>query len=149
MFKNRMLNISMMIIVSLIVLVVAFFFLYQFTFPSAEGKDNPTQPKEKPIDEILPLIVKIPKINTNLGDSTIVSIELSFQASNSKTKEEIEQRMFQIQDRINLLLKNLTIDSINTEEKLTQFKSELKNRLNKLLQEGTIEEVEITQLIYQ
>ena len=149
MFKNRMLNISMIIIVSMIVLAIIFFFLYQVTFPSALTKDKNNAIEKKSIDKILPLVVDIPKINTNLGDATIVSVELSLQASNSKTKEEIEKRMFQVKDRINLLLKNLTIDSINTEEKLVQFKSELKNRLNTILQEGTIEEIEITQLIYQ
>ena len=149
MFKNRMLNISMIIIVSIIVLAIIFFFLYQIVFPSALTTDKNSAIEKKPIDKILPLVVDIPKINTKLGDATIVSVELILQASNSKKKEEIEKRMYQIKDRINLLLKNLTIDSINTEEKLLQFKSELKNRLNTILQEGTIEEIEITQLIYQ
>ena len=147
MFKNKLLNISIIITITILFLGVSSFYLYQYIFPDVEAFD--TEEKELPIDEILPLIVNVPKINTNLGDSSIIVIEMTLQTDNEKTKEEAEKRMDQLKDTIILFLKNLTKESFSTEEKIKQFKADLINRLNAILQEGTINKINITQLFTQ
>lgn len=147
MFKNKLLNISIIITIAITLLGIAAFFLYQYIFPNAQTVEEEIQ--EPSIDEILPLTVNVPKINTNLGDSSIIILEMTLQTDNEKVKEEADKRMYQIKDRINLFLKNLTIDSFSTEEKIKNFKIELMERLNKILHEGKVVNVDITQLFLQ
>lgn len=140
----------LLIIVGVILLLsVAAYFLYLNVFPQPDHKAVEGENKVQSIDEILPLIISIPKINTNLGDSSIIVIELTLQVDNEKAAKEAEKRIYQIQDRINLYLKNLTLDSFSTEEKILQFKAELITRLNTLIQEGKVVSIDITQLFLQ
>lgn len=148
MFKNKLLNISLIILISLAFLGVATYFLYQFIFPSGEVKVVQTT-KEPSIDQILPLTVQVPKISTNLGDSSLIVIEMTLQTDNEKAKIEAEKRMYQIQDKINLYLVNLTRESFSSEEKINNFKADLMVRINSILQEGKVVKVDITQLYVQ
>ena len=147
MFGNKLLNYSIIIIIAITFLGVAAFFLYQNIFPKVDTVGE--EVKEPSIDEILPLMVSVPKINTNLGDSSMIVIQMTLQTSNEKTKKEAEKRMDQILDRTNLYLRNLTSESFSTEPKINNFKSDLIERLNTILQEGTIDTIEITQLFLQ
>ncbi|KXG43395.1 flagellar basal body-associated FliL family protein [Tepidibacillus infernus] len=148
MFKNKLFNMALIIIISITLLSLVAFFLYQYTF--RDVKTSASGIVEVPtIDDIVPLTVNVPKINTNLGDSTIIVLEMTLQTDNEKAKVEAEKRMFQIKDRINLLLKNLTSDSFATEEKINQFKSDLMVRLNKILQDGKVISIDITQIFLQ
>jgi len=97
----------------------------------------------------LPLTVSIPKINTNLGDSSIIVFEVTLQTDNKKAKAEADKRMFQLTDNINLFLKNQTKDSFSSEENINNLKAQLINRLNNILTEGKIVKVNITQLFLQ
>ncbi len=130
--------------ISISLLGITAYFLYQYIFPSTNTVQGVVT-----IDDLLPRTVNVPKISTNLGNSSIVVIEMTLLASNQKAKQEADKRMFQIKDRINLYLKNLTIESFSTEEKINQFKTNLIKRLNNLLQDGKIEGIDITQLILQ
>ncbi|GBF11609.1 flagellar basal body-associated FliL family protein [Tepidibacillus sp. HK-1] len=148
MFKNKLFNMALIIIISITLLSLVAFFLYQYTF--RDVKTSASGIVEVPtIDDIVPLTVNVPKINTNLGDSTIIVLEMTLQTDNEKAKVEAEKRMFQIKDRINLLLKNLTSDSFATEEKINQFKSDLMVRLNKILLDGKVISIDITQIFLQ
>lgn len=146
MFKNKLLNISIIILISISVLGVGAYFLYQYIFPDVEATE---EIKEPSIDEILLLTVDVPKISTNLGDSSIIVIEMTLQTDSEEAKHEAEKRMFQIKDKINLYLKGLNAESFQTEENINKFKIELMARLNELLQEGKIVNIDITQLFLQ
>lgn len=148
MFKNKLINISLIIIISLVFLGVATYFLYQYIFPNVETTTE-VEIKEPSIDEILPLTVQVPKISTNLGDSSIIVIEMTLQTDNTKAKVEAEKRMFQIQDKINLYLVNVTSDAFSSEEKINKFKADLILRINSILQEGKVVSIDITQLFVQ
>lgn len=147
-FKNKLLNYTIIIIIALTLLGFTGVFLYKNIF--ANKDPDPIQKVNGPtIDEILPLTVSVPKINTNLGDSSIIVIELMLQTDNEDVKVEAEKRMFQIKDRILLYLRNLTADSFATEEKIKRFKSDLIVKLNPLLQDGKIVNIDITQIFLQ
>ncbi|WP_339063310.1 flagellar basal body-associated FliL family protein [Tepidibacillus marianensis] len=148
MFKNKLFNMSLIIIISIALLAVIAFFLYQYTFGNVKSAQG-NQVKAPSIDEIVPMTVKVPKISTNLGDSTVIVLEMTLQTDNEKAKTEAEKRMFQIQDKVNLLLKNQTVKSFSSEEKINQFKTELIARLNKILLEGKVVNVDITQIFLQ
>lgn len=148
-FKNKLLNISIIIIIAITILGAAAFFLYQYIFPDAQTVEAEEDVKEPSIDEILTLTVDVPKISTNLADSSIIMLEMTLQTDNQNAKKEADKRMFQIKDRINLFLKNLTIESFSTEDKIKQFKTELIERLNKILHDGKVVNIDITQLFLQ
>ncbi|MFV9509851.1 flagellar basal body-associated FliL family protein [Tepidibacillus sp. LV47] len=147
MFKNKLFNMTLIIVLITILAMVAFL-LYQFTFQNVRTVQG-NQVKSPSIDEIVSLTVKVPKISTNLGDSTAIVLEMTLQMDNKDAKVEAEKRMFQIQDKVNLLLKNQTAKSFASEEKINQFKAELISRLNKILLEGKVVQVDITQIFLQ
>jgi len=147
-FKNKLLNISLIILISLAILGVATYFLYLYIFPSNEEEVVATT-SEPSIDEILPLTVQVPKMTTNLGDSSIIAIEMTLQTDSEEAKLEAEKRMDQIKDRVILYLVNLTSDSFSSEEKINNFKVDLMVRINSILQEGKVVNINITQLYVQ
>lgn len=150
MFKNKLFNISLIIIISITLLGILAFFLYQYIFLDVQVSEGEEEVVEVlSIDDIIPLTVNVPKINTNLGDSSLIVIEMTLQTDNEEAKDESDKRMFQIKDQINLYLKNLDAESFSTEEKIIIFKSDLMKRLNNILQEGKVVDVNITQLILQ
>lgn len=148
MFKNKLFNMTLIIFIAMTLLSIVAFILFQFTFQTVKTSEE-IEEEVLSIDEIIPLTVHVPKINTNLGDSTIIVLELTLQTDNEKAKEEADKRIYQIKDRINLLLKNLTYESFSTEEKIVQFKSDLMVRLNNILLEGKVVNIDITQLFLQ
>lgn len=119
MFKNKLLNISIIIIISIILLGILAFVLYQYIFP---GSTDNNQDKVIEYEEA---VVTIPKISTNLGDSSIISIQMTITVQTKDQEDAIsesEEKMYKIKDEINLFVKNYSIDSFSTEASINMFK---------------------------
>lgn len=147
MFKNKLLNISIIIIISIVLLGVLAFVLYQYVFPGAQESNQ-----EEDVIEYEKAIVSIPKISTNLGDSSVISIEMTFTLQTEDEDEalkEAEEKLYQIKDEINLFVKNYSKDSFFTEASINMFKKDLTLRINDILELGQVIYVDITQLYCQ
>lgn len=143
MFKNKLLNMSIIIIITIVLLGLLSFVLYQYIFPgNSEGKAN----------KLTEVTVDIPKISTNLGDSSVIVIELTLTIQTEDGKhalEDAENKMSKIKGEINIFLKNYSIESFSSEELINQFKQDLAIRINQILEAGKVVSIDITQLFYQ
>jgi len=150
-FKNKLFMMTLIIVIAIIVLSIGSYFIYQAIFPNngEVGTSENKEEKAQSIDDILPLMVNVPKVNTNLGDGSIIVLEITLQTDQKKAAEEAQKRMPQIQDRINLFLKNLTMESFSSEENIMQFKTDLIERINTIMQEGKVVHIDVTNLFLQ
>ena len=120
---------------------VALVFVLKYT----DQKPN----SETPIEQILDASVDIPEITTNLADDGFVRMSFKMQTNSKKAKEELENRMFQVNNIIILELSDKTAETIKSKEGHKQFEEELKEKINEIMQEGKVEKVYITQFILQ
>ncbi len=146
MFKNKLLNISIIIIITIVLLGVVSYVLYQYIFPG-----NPEEVEETN-QELTEITFDIPKISTNLGDSSVIVLELTLTiqtADEGLALEDAENKMSKIKDEIIIFLKNYSIESFSSVELINQFKLDLIIRINNILQDGKVASIDITQLFYQ
>lgn len=120
---------------------VALVFVLKYTNQDPEG--------EPPIEQVLDASVDIPEITTNLANDGFVRISFKIQTDSKKAKQELEKRMFQVNNIIILELSDKTAETIKGKEGHKQFEEELKGKVNEIMQEGKIEKVYITQFILQ
>ncbi len=146
MFKNKLLNISIIIIITIVLLGAVSYFLYLYIFPS---NSEDSMEKNQKITEIK---FDIPKISTNLGDSSVIVLELTLiiETDNEKLMlEETGNKMSKIKDEIIIFLKNYSLKSFSSVELINQFKKDLIIRINNILENGKVISIDITQLFYQ
>lgn len=146
MFKNKLLNISIIIIITIVLLGTASYFLYQYIFPDNTGESIEKVPK------VYEVTCDIPKISTNLGDYSVIVLELTLKIQTEKEKlalEETRNKMSKIKDEIIIFLKNYSMKSFSSVELINQFKEDLIIRINEILEDGKVISIDITQLFYQ
>ncbi len=148
MFKNKLFNMALIIIIAITLLGIVFFVLYRTNFLLPNNNTaNVEKVKEPSIDEILKSKLDIPEITTNLSDGRYIVIALSIQLDNEKAKVEAEKRIFQIKDKINLLLKSVSSQDLSTEDGIIKLKLEIMNRVNQIMQDGKINNIDITKIL--
>jgi len=147
-FKNKLFNMALIIIIAITLLGIVFFVLYRTNFLLPNNNTaNVEKVKEPSIDEILKSKLDIPEITTNLSDGRYIVIALSIQLDNEKAKVEAEKRIFQIKDKINLLLKSVSSQDLSTEDGIIKLKLEIMNRVNQIMQDGKINNIDITKIL--
>ncbi|MGD9677123.1 MAG: flagellar basal body-associated FliL family protein [Vulcanibacillus sp.] len=144
MFKNKLLNISIIIIITVALLGVVSFFLYQYIFPG--NIDNAVE------EELTEVTIDIPKISTNLGDSSVIVLELTLTIQTDDPElilEEAHSKTYKIEDEIIIFLKNYSIESFSSVDLINQFKEDLTLGINEIIESGKVVSIDITQLFYQ
>ena len=144
MFKNKLLNISIIIFITVALLGVVSFFLYQYIFPG--NIDNAVD------EELEEVTIDIPKISTNLGDSSVIVIELTLTIQTDDPElalEEAHSKTYKIEDEIIIFLKNYSIKSFSSVDLINQFKEDLTVGVNEIIESGKVVSIDITQLFYQ
>lgn len=74
---------------------------------------------------------------------------ITIEATDDKTKEEIQKRNPQIRDAIILLMGNKKYDELRDLQGKLQLRAELMKRINSLLSQGAIENVFFTEFVVQ
>lgn len=144
MFKNKLLNIMLIILIVLTLLgAVAFAVLWYLK------KDPSTEVKEPTIDEIIARSVDVEEITTNLQDNGFIVIKLRVQTDSEDAKVELEKRDFQVKNILIQELSSMKSDQFKNKEGLQEIEDLMKLRINELMQDGTVEKVYITNRIIQ
>ncbi len=140
--KNKLVMIMMILLVAIALAgAVALVFVLKYT--NQDPEENPS------IEQVLEMSVDIPEITTNLANDGFVRISFKMQTDSKEAKQELEKRMFQVNNIIILELSDKTAETIKGKEGHKQFEEELKGKINEIMQEGKIEKVYITQFILQ
>lgn len=141
MFKNRLANILLIILLTLTIIGLAAFILYSQVLNGEEENGEP------PIDKILDLTVETDEITTNLFSNNIIRANFVIQVDNRKAKKELDKRSFQLRNIIIEELNDRSEADFKGSHKIDELEEQIGIRINEILQEGYVVEVYINQLI--
>lgn len=105
--------------------------------------------KEPSIDEVIKYSVEIPEITTNLSDNTLIRVSYMMETDNKKAKEELDKRIFQVNDIVITELAEMKADQLNDKKGKLEFENKLEAQVNGLMQEGKVIEIYTTSSILQ
>lgn len=158
MFKNKILNVAIIILVCVTLLVGAAVVVWMFVI----NKDGPTSPAEqakqlaaqtaaRPLSakEIVSLTSLLDNVTTNLATQNhIISISFAFQLENQKAYEEFEMlKETRIQAIVLKLLHTTEPDSLFEPGGFDRLAAQLMNEINPVLLEGEIAQIDITNFV--
>lgn len=143
MFKNKLVNIMLIILITLTLLgVVAIVLVNYFT-----KEEDPN--REPTIDEIVSLSFDTPELTTNLMSNDFAKIQFRIQVDNKKAFEEVQMRDFQIENIIIREMANMKSSDLAGSEGIENLEQQLKFKINELMQEGMVVKVYVRRLIVQ
>lgn len=121
--------------------IIAVVVLMNYTGDSAD--------KEPSIDEVIKYSVEIPEITTNLTDNTLIRVTYMMETDSKKAKEELEKRIFQVNDIVIKELSEMKAEQMNDKKGKLEFEKKLKELVNELMHEGKVIQVYTTSSILQ
>jgi flagellar FliL protein len=117
-----------------------------FAFKHFSTKTEAAEPTAEDLEE---LTVETEEITTNLADQAYIKIKFKIETDNTDAKEELEKRLFQVNNLIIYEISNMKTSDLSGQKGLIHLEDVLKDKISKLMQEGKIVRVYITQKIIQ
>lgn len=142
----------LIIIIVLVVLllagggVTAWFFLQ-----GSSSQEEQASTTEKTIPEEITL-VSVPQFLVNLSDPLgrrFIKITISIETPNPQVASKVEKQMFQIRDKIILLLSSKTYGDLAALDSKLYLKNEIVDRINQVIAPDTIRQIYISDMIIQ
>jgi flagellar protein FliL len=104
---------------------------------------------ELSVDELIEHTVATEEITTNLADEGFVRVEFNIQLDNKKAKEELEKRLFQLENAVIYELAGMTQKDIHGQEGISLLEKNIAKKVNEFLEKGEVVRVFTTQKIIQ
>ena len=136
-------------VMTLLILLVAITLVGAIAILVVLNLNDQGEVKEPTIDEVIKYSVDIPELTTNLANDDYIRISFKIQTDNKDAKEELEKRIFQVNNIIILELSEKTTEVIKGKEGQKKLEENIKIQINELMQEGSVEKVYITQFLLQ
>ncbi len=148
MFQNKLFNMALIIVISIALLGVVTFVLWQtYIAPSTHASAEKPAEKVLTADEMAEYTVDTGEITTNLATNNFIIVRFSITADSKKGKEELEKRMPQVNQIIIKALAGLTPDDLKGTEGLNKLEAKIMNQISAIMQEGKIVEVITTKRV--
>jgi flagellar FliL protein len=158
MFKNKILNIAIIILVCVTLLVGAAVVVWMFVINN-DGQASPadqakqlaqqTAARQLSAKEIVSLTSLLDNVTTNLADQKhIISISFAFQLENKKAYDEFEMlKATRVQAIVLKILHSTEPDSLFEPGGFDRLSAQLMNEINPILLEGEITQIDITNFV--
>ncbi|MFK7695829.1 flagellar basal body-associated FliL family protein [Paenibacillus sp. HJGM_3] len=155
MFKSRMLQWLIMILISITLIALAGFVLWNYLDKQAQGDDPALQaatsvdgvkPKRLTADQIVAQTVEMTDITTNLTGKDFVKISFAFELDSKKSKEEFEKLSTRVKAIIIQTLADMSADQIRGSKGYDLISTSLINKINPILTAGKLRQVDITNI---
>jgi flagellar FliL protein len=150
MFKNKLFNMALIILIGITLLAGISFFLYKTTF--ATDAPTETEKKEEKIltaDQHAEQSVTTDVITTNLSSKGYIVVQFGILLDSKKTKEEFEKRNVQVRAIIISELSSLTQEQLKGSEGINRLEAILMNRFNEILINGKVQNIYTIDLKFQ
>jgi flagellar FliL protein len=144
MFRNKVFNIALILIVTIALLGIVGVVAYKTMLAPADGEVKPPSSKE-----MLESQVDLGKMTTNLAGNGLIQANFSIQGDSKEAKKELDERKLQVKDIINAVLHNTTTADISKADGLAKLKMRLVDELNKVMTEGKVTNVYISDIVVQ
>lgn len=145
--RSPILIIGIVIVLIIIGAGLAWFFLRGDITPAEEEKAS----VEKQVPEEITL-VSVPQFLVNLSDPLgrrFIKMTISIEAPNPQIAAKVEKQMFQIRDKIILLLSSKTYGDLAALDSKIFLKNEIVERINQVIAPDTIRQIYISDMIIQ
>lgn len=149
MTKNRLLNLSIILLIAITLLAGVTFVLYKYVLVPAPDEASKEENKTISVKKLSELAVETGDITTNLKDKRYAVVNFTIICDTEKAQEEITNGMFLVRNEIIRTLASLTVDDLSTEEGITALEARLINGFNSFLQEGKVIRVVTTNKLFQ
>lgn len=152
MFKNKLFNMALIIIIAITLLGVVSFVLWQtYLSPAAHtaGQEAPEESKPLTAQEIQNYSVDTDKITTNLLTNNIYIARFTITADSNKGKDELTLRLPQIKSIIIKTLNGLSPEDLKGTEGINKLEAKVMNEVSAIMVEGKIVQVITTEKIMQ
>ncbi|SFP07732.1 flagellar basal body-associated protein FliL [Salibacterium halotolerans] len=143
MFQNRLVNIMLIIIISLTLVGVVAFVLFNYFSYSTEAGAEPT------IDQIIENSWETEEITTNLNDGSMFRGAFRIHVETKAGAEELQKRDFQIKNIIIHELAGMNAGGLQSREGLQTLEDTLRSDINDIMKEGDVVRVYTTQRMIQ
>jgi flagellar FliL protein len=150
MFQNRLFNMALIIIIAMSLLGVVSFVLWQtYLSPTAASAVHEEPEEDKPLTakEMKEFSVDTGEITTNLLSNNYIVVRFTITADSADAKEELEQRLPQVNQIIIKTLAGLGPDDIKGTEGINKLEAKIMNEISSLMQEGKIVQVITTKRV--
>lgn len=114
-----------------------------FYFIKKEKANDPNN-----IDLILERSLETKEITTSLKDGAFVKVSFKIQADSLKTKEELEKRMYQVDNIVINYLSDKTAPEIQNNN-IDSLQKNIKEQVNDVMEHGEVEKIYITSYVLQ
>lgn len=146
--KKTLLIIVLVVIVLLIICgVVAFFVLKK----DAKDTEDTTALEQKKKEETV-VQVTVPPFLVNLADPLgrrFIKLSINIEVANQEIAEIVEKNMFQIRDKVILLLSSKTYSDLAALDSKLYLKNEIVERINQIIAPNTVNQIYFTDMIIQ
>ncbi|WP_018132553.1 flagellar basal body-associated FliL family protein [Effusibacillus pohliae] len=146
MFRNKLFNMALIIMVSIALLAVVALVGWQYL---GDREAAAKAPKPPTAQELAERQFAVDKMTTNLSGSSLIQIGMTLQTDSRKTVEELGLRKLQVKDTINQILHSTTHVDIQNDRDYRQLRQKIKDGVNKYLQTGKVVDVYITDIVIQ
>lgn len=155
MFKNKMLQWLIMILIAITLIALASFILWEYLDKKAQADDPSGQAassvqnvktKKMTAQEEKNYSVEIKDIATNLAGKDYVKVSFSFLLDNAKAKEEFDLLTARVRATILQTLADLTAEQASGSKGQDLISTSLINKINPLLTKGKLVRVDITDI---
>ncbi|WP_127580624.1 flagellar basal body-associated FliL family protein [Paenibacillus koleovorans] len=155
MLKSRMLQWLIMILISITLITMAGFFLWNYLDEKSQPEDpsvaaaasvDGVKPKKLTADQMLEQTVEIADITTNLIGKDFVKISFAFELDSKKSKEEFEKLNTRVKAIIIQTLADLNAEQIRGSKGYDLISTSLLNKINPILTAGKLRQVDITSI---
>ena len=136
MFKNKLVNMSIIILIGITLLGIVVIVLWNSTFTGLTAEQPVVEPRTLSASETAELSVETESITTNLYNRDYVVVQFNILLDNKKAKEELEKRTPEVKAIIISTLASLTPEDLQGAEGLNHLEALLMNRFNEILHEG-------------
>ncbi len=136
-------------VMTLLILLIAITLVGAVAIVMILNMNDQDKGKGPSIDEVIEYSVDIPELTTNLASDDFIRISFKIQTDSKKAKEELEKRIFQVNNIIILELSEKKTEDIKGTAGQKKLEEDIKVQINKLMQDGKVEKVYITQFLLQ
>lgn len=150
MFKNRLINIALIILMAITLIGVVMFIIWQSYLkqPADPAAVNGQQVEKKiSAEELEKVTLETEEIRTNLLTGDLILAKFVVQAENEKVKKELELRKSQVVHTVIKTLSAMKPEEVQGPKGMERVEAAIKTELNKLLEKGKIVDVITTHKI--
>lgn len=155
MFKNKMVQWLIMILIAITLIALASFILWEYLDKKSQSGD-PTQQAANSVENVKPRkmsakeekanTVEFKDITTNLAGKNYVKINFAFLLEDSKAKEEFELLSTRVRSIILQTLADMTAEQAGGSKGQDLISTTLINKINPILSKGKLVRVDITDI---